>query len=280
MVRMSLVEITPKWAEKHIPRNNTNVRPLLQTWVEKYAKIMLAGGWMLTGQAIEIDEQGNLLNGNHRLHAVIKSGVTIQCYVAFGVKKKAFSCIDVGRPRTAGDLIGIFEGNMGTAINFSLARHLAGAIKFLSYLAGTKKLDANGTLDKWANIRERLLQAAVLVLRPEIKDRDAASKLISQGREIALCYRFLEKNEALADFFWFNFLTPNSNSTIVELCKQRLFVLTTQRERFTDYAPTGFYLQLAKVIIHAWNLLQEGSRITRQAGFMKNRDRAEKWVIL
>lgn len=243
--------------------------------------MLINNEWLETGEPIQIDENGFLVNGNHRLHAINETGISVKTYVFFGIKKEACAYIDIGRPRVAKDLIGIHEASLGKEITPSLSRHLSGAIIFLNYLNKKGRVDANTTLEIWIEKREELLKASEILLCPQIKEKDTIGKVLPVSRKIALCYLFLQKDISLTHDFWWNFLIPNSENKIIELCKQRLGHLIAQRQKNTmGHIPKEYYLQFAKVIIHTWNLLRSGSRITTSASFLRNREQSEKWEII
>jgi hypothetical protein len=60
----------------------------------------------MTHQGIAFDEFGNLIDGQHRLHAIVKSGKTITCLVSFGVHVDAVSVIDRGLRRSSAVVLG------------------------------------------------------------------------------------------------------------------------------------------------------------------------------
>jgi len=102
-VRFKVEEISPQTAESYLNYNKIN-RPLRKGLVEKYASDMLNGLWGMTHQAIAFDEQGNILDGQHRLWAIVESGKTIEMPVARGLAPEARDYIDQGAPRTVVDV--------------------------------------------------------------------------------------------------------------------------------------------------------------------------------
>ena len=56
---------------------NTNNRAMNKTRVKNYAKLMKAGLWKTSDSDICIDWDGNLGTGQHRLQAVVESGVSV-----------------------------------------------------------------------------------------------------------------------------------------------------------------------------------------------------------
>lgn len=65
--------ITPDMAREYLKSNSMN-RPLNDRTVNLYAQEMRTGNWKLNGEAICFGKNGALLNGLHRLYAIVKSG--------------------------------------------------------------------------------------------------------------------------------------------------------------------------------------------------------------
>lgn len=101
-----IIDVSPKVAEEFLKFNTMN-RLLTKSHINHLAQIMKQGDWELTGENIIIAPDGTLLNGQHRLYAIIKSGKTVQICFIFGIDKKAFSAMDTGKIRNATDVISI-----------------------------------------------------------------------------------------------------------------------------------------------------------------------------
>lgn len=98
----SVVSVTPEIARRWLERNEVNRNPRLPK-VSQYARDMTAGRWKITGEAIKFSRDGKLLDGQHRLHAVIESGCTVQMFVVRGLPPDAQGVMDSGAGRTAAD---------------------------------------------------------------------------------------------------------------------------------------------------------------------------------
>ncbi len=110
--------VTPGQAERWLEKNVSN-RPLRRRVVDRYTRDMATGNWIVRGDAIEFDTDGNLLNGQHRLTAVVKSGETVALLVGTNVPKEAQGVADSGATRTVGDqlnLRGVKNGYLTAAI--------------------------------------------------------------------------------------------------------------------------------------------------------------------
>lgn len=105
-ISFRLVEITPEKARRLL-ENNTGNRKLYQNTVDGYARDMIAGRWQLTHQSVAIDQFGNIIDGQHRLTAIVQSGVTVNVYVAtYKEETTALNkMIDRSRSRTAVDIL-------------------------------------------------------------------------------------------------------------------------------------------------------------------------------
>jgi len=66
---------------------------------------MVEGRWKLNGEPIILSDKGNLMNGQHRLHAVIRSNTPAYMMLTEGVDEAAFATMDAGINRTAGDVL-------------------------------------------------------------------------------------------------------------------------------------------------------------------------------
>ncbi len=96
-IKVSFREITPKQALALLGKNHPRNRAINQASVGCYAEQMLAGEWHpASAEAVKISDEGILIDGQHRLHAVIKANVPIFFMVVEGVPEVAFSAIDDG----------------------------------------------------------------------------------------------------------------------------------------------------------------------------------------
>lgn len=126
--RVEEVFVTPEMAAEWLTRNTSN-RRLIKAHVESLALVLSRGEWSLNGETIKFANDGRLLDGQHRLHACVKSGVGFRTWVAYGVESSAFDTIDTNiRTRRTSDILGLHGKENAT--------HLAAAVKVL-WLFGT-----------------------------------------------------------------------------------------------------------------------------------------------
>lgn len=103
------VSVTPQQAREWL-KTNTKNRNLSESVVDAYANDMRAGAWKLTHQGLGFDVQGNLLDGQHRLHAVIKVNFPVTMAVTKGLAPSARDVVDAQKPRTVADQLALIDG--------------------------------------------------------------------------------------------------------------------------------------------------------------------------
>lgn len=103
-MRVELVKINKEVAEKMLSINVNN-RKAKEKVVAKYASEMLKGNWKdETGELIKVSKTNRLLDGQHRLLAIVKADVELQMYVAFDLNDDVFVVLDSGATRTSKDV--------------------------------------------------------------------------------------------------------------------------------------------------------------------------------
>ena len=106
MIVFTYKNIGPADAEVMLARNYGN-RKVNEKQVRQYAVDMASGNWRLTHQAIAIGADENLIDGQHRLHAVVKSRSTVAMYVAtYSTSESVLMLpIDVHKKRSITDIV-------------------------------------------------------------------------------------------------------------------------------------------------------------------------------
>jgi hypothetical protein len=114
--------VTPQLASELMSLNMENNRNISTTVVKRYAQIMTEGSWYLS-DPIKFTKDGELIDGQHRLTALIKSG-TSQVFVCLtGYDKKSAEVLDQGKKRLALDVAKI-RGVYMTSHHISIMRML------------------------------------------------------------------------------------------------------------------------------------------------------------
>ena len=103
MPTVSRIRITPAMATNWLENANSRNRPVSQSAVERYARDMRSGCWRLTHQGIAFDPNGVILDGQHRLWAIVYADVPVEMHVWFNVPPESRMVIDGGRGRNLAD---------------------------------------------------------------------------------------------------------------------------------------------------------------------------------
>lgn len=106
MIKAQVETITPEMAENILRKHNVFNRKIQSKMVNKYATDMRNGDWKLNGEPIQFDDEGNLLNGQHRLMAITVAKVPVELLVVRGVDT-GIHVYDTGKNRTYGDMLAL-----------------------------------------------------------------------------------------------------------------------------------------------------------------------------
>jgi hypothetical protein len=122
---ITLMDIDPDVARAMLAFNIGN-RNLNEPHVKTLANDMANGRWIQNGETIKFDESGKLLDGQKRLHAVIKADVRISFLVVRGLKSEAQATMDIGQIRTVGNqlkIMGISRFDATAGLSLALWRY-------------------------------------------------------------------------------------------------------------------------------------------------------------
>jgi hypothetical protein len=98
--------VTPEMAKEWLQKNTRN-RNISQRKVDSYAVDMKNGNWHEHHQGIAFYFNGEVADGQHRLEAIVKSGVSVLLMVTFGIPIESAIGIDVHRARKTDDVLRI-----------------------------------------------------------------------------------------------------------------------------------------------------------------------------
>jgi hypothetical protein len=241
------VTITPEKA-KEILRLNTGNRPLALSHVKRLATAMRNGEWAFCGDAIRISTENVLLDGQHRLHAIVDSGVTIDMVLITNLPPETFHVIDTNvRKRSTADVLAI-SGEQNCNV---LAAALAVVYAY--------ELGDELTMHRRPSSVEL---EAVLARHPNIRDCTRRSytfyKLTGQAIDCSLHYLLGLVDAAKADQFMQRLSTGvglEQGNPILQL-REILFHNLTARDKFSKRT-------IAALVIKAFNLWYEDKSVTR-----------------
>jgi hypothetical protein len=124
-IQSAVIPISPAIAAQLLTKNFSTNRKLSPSAIARYASEMVKGEWGV-GAGISFSEDGYLVDGQHRLNAVIKAGVEVPFLVTTGVPSDSYRTYDQSMTRTAAHLLtiggGIGEVKIITKAHVSILR--------------------------------------------------------------------------------------------------------------------------------------------------------------
>src|SRR5271166_5672140 len=97
--------VTPAMASEMLKRNKPNNRAIRKGWVQTLADSIKSGEWVTTHQGIAFSADGELIDGQHRLHAIVAAGLPVMLATTSGIDDpKAYMAIDQGVRKTSADV--------------------------------------------------------------------------------------------------------------------------------------------------------------------------------
>lgn len=103
-IQARMMTITPQIAEGLLARNTHN-RAVRISAVDQYAADMRKGDWQVNGEAIKISAGGQILDGQHRLMAILEADTPITTLLITGLPVESQETMDQGRARSFGDVL-------------------------------------------------------------------------------------------------------------------------------------------------------------------------------
>lgn len=143
-VKTAWIEVTPELASKWL-NGNTHNRPLKNGVVDRYAADMRVGRWRQSHQGIAFDENGTLIDGQHRLFALVDANVPVLLQVTRGLPLETQNVIDDGLKRSLVDVMRISDTAKDgmTALHTSVAQRMfLGLSSASSFSARTRQEQA------------------------------------------------------------------------------------------------------------------------------------------
>jgi len=254
--RETAILVTPAMARAWLDQNRDDNRKVSLANVRKLAHAMKSGEWMINGETIKFDTKGRLLDGQHRLFAVLEADVSVYMEVRYGLDERAMYTIDTGKKRTMANAV-----QMAGHKNSSL---VAGAINvILGYL--------NDDLEQTVSAVKRSATNIEAVEFAEMHPELAGLATKVEGLKL----RSIGPPAMILGFFW---IFSQRDSDMAHIFMEDLAVgaslrlddpVFVLRERLlNNRASKSVKLTrrvMAALIIKAWNARQAGRSMLRLA---------------
>lgn len=151
--------ITPEYAVQVLTNHNNGNRKVRAMTVQQYADDMKSGRWQANGEPIQFAKNGELKNGQHRLLAVAKSGVSVEMLVVSEVEDDV-AVYDLGAKRNysdiatfAGENTSLWNNNIIACVRFIIGQMKGtnqisyGEVEAFMHKYETQLLDVNAILN-------------------------------------------------------------------------------------------------------------------------------------
>lgn len=111
-------QIAKQWLDKHNKRNRKQNRGN----ISQISRAIQDDEWIDIADVVRFDVDGKLVDAQHRLESIIRTGRSLWMWVARGLDRKAFRVVDQGAPRQLGDMF-CYDGeknyyNLATAVRY------------------------------------------------------------------------------------------------------------------------------------------------------------------
>lgn len=245
----TLTEITPAAARKMLEDSASfQNRPIKKANVREYADSIRAGEWNHhVGDPIRLDTHGRVLDGQHRLLAVIESGTPQHFYVISNLPPDAVNYMDIGRPRSHSDFIGMTED--GDKYPTQIAAGIRWITRYeLETLSSQRNVIPKHKVAEYLRNNPGIVKSAAVAERV----RDVLRRC---GVATGAHYLFSRIDEEQADAFFEKLRTGlgmTENDPIYRL-----------RERLIDPWRKLNEWECSAILIKAWNYTRRGVQVQR-----------------
>lgn len=240
--------------------------------VDYYADQMKRNQWMMNGEAICFAEGGLLVNGQHRLNAIIKANVPVQILVVRGIQEDAFITFDNGRTRTMGDVLSLADvpnaNNVATIIKkYLILKQGRNIIKSNSNVGSSKayRVTKQDMMDCYKSNSELILGITRFSMQ-------CMSKInIMPASEIGAIYLYLVKEnkhpmEFVEAFFRMLFYSENVSNATINVFREKVIQskLQASLKMASKYKEALFtktwnaYVTNKELKVLSWNEAKEG----------------------
>ena len=153
---VAIMFITPQIAEQWLAHNVAN-RKLREASVAKHVEKLQSGLYQFNGDAIRWSTSGRIIDGQHRLTAIVRTGIPMKSVVVWGIRDEAQVTMDRGDKRSLIDHLSIMGEDstkiLATVLSLSVQWFQQGRRFDLGLRGGVEYEDAYAYLKNNPNVR-------------------------------------------------------------------------------------------------------------------------------
>lgn len=245
-----VIDLTPERAAELLDRNPRN-RKISPRYAANVLRAIENDEWELNGEAIKVDVDGYILDGQHRCWAVVESGKTIKTFIIEGLPAHTQDTMDTGKSRSLMDVLSIHKEASASALA-SIVRGLRMRDRFgvraaLANAGTVTTKECLAYLDENPWIRE-----IVQPCRKVAREAKVSASVVS-----VLWVEFAELDAQDAEWFFDHLASGESldSQHPVYVLRKSLAALDKARgERNRVY--------VGALVIKAWNKFRDGESIS------------------
>lgn len=253
--QIEIKNITPHIAAQMLLRNTSN-RPLKKFELDKIMLAMIEGRFELNGETIKIAKNGDILDGQHRLIACVKTGVSFQSIIVSNLDNKAYLTIDIGSKRSNSDAL----AKEGVA-NYNAA---AGALRWIISIEKNKHMKVVNLTPDQAVVEFNKRQT----LPHSVSYGTAARKMLHPSMGSAAHYLFSQKDRVAADKFFDDLISGEnltSSDPVLALRNKLISIKLNANRKFQISVQ-----DIMSMTIRAWNARRQGRTMRQVKGMVEN----------
>jgi hypothetical protein len=242
--------VTPAMAAEWLAKNTSN-RNLNKRLVNDYARDMESGSWVLNGEAVKIGTDGILLDGQHRLAALVQANVAVEMLLVIDLDPKAQDTMDTGRKRSFNDVLSI-KGVANSASVASVAKRMwawdNGDIKFSGNVKPT-----TAELNAWIAANPSVHRSAEIATRTRKGFRAVSQSTAGTAHNM---FNRIDPDDTAEFFARFASGAGLPEGSPILTLRNRMMRDAAEGRRQGDMVKIG-------MMIKAWNYYRKGQTLNR-----------------
>lgn len=246
----SIENITPETAREYLQLNHRN-RSLNERALTSLSQDMRSGDWKLTGEAIKFDTNNHLIDGQHRLIAIERTGIAVPILVIRGVDPDTQLVMDTGVRRTGAH-----------------ALEITGTTKDATLRAAIATIGVTDDLGKLTTAASPLVPVTHSQIMSWVGAHDLDQAVhfggrvhrLTHGSKSSICYAFYKISqidpESARTFF-----EDVANMTTEGVGDPKHTLITKLTKYRDDFRGTGYRAKYVYYILKAWEASYNGRKL-------------------
>ena len=237
-----------------ILKNNTKNRNLSKTTIITYVDQMVRGQWKLTSQTITFDKDGLLIDGQHRLAAVVKSKLSQTFLIARGGNHDdIFKTYDTGKKRSAGDVLSIENIKNANGISGTIKKQIKLTKLYSNIDSGIRMMTNKDVLDVYSEHPEQYQEIYKFSVKCIKKLKLYSPTKLSGIISYLTLTKKHDQNYVFEFFEALHFNTPHESS-VISLLRDKLINSMLSQSNLSEVIQVG-------LIKKAWNYYVSGKDV-------------------